>query len=126
MEEVGYGIRALEPPWWPDARWYHYEEEWDAVRAPILYTRREEAEEEARSLRHEEPEGYLELVEDRGQADADEAMDNYVPYKALWVDRETLVDKLEGSRFLCLKVDGVLRLRRDLLKELRGDENEEV
>lgn len=126
IEAVGYGDQALELPSWPLVRWWAHEEGWDKVRAPILYTKKEEAEEEARSLEDEEPEGYLDLVEKYGQADADEAWDNHLPYRALWVERETLLDKLEDSDFLCVMVDGVLKLRRDFMEELRRNEEKQA
>ena len=106
MEAVGYGIQALDVPWWPDVySWEHAEGEGrEYPIAPILYTKRELAEEEERRLRDHEPEGYLQLAENYGQATTDDALDNSLPYKALWVDRDTLLGKLEDSDFLCLMV----------------------
>jgi hypothetical protein len=124
LKAVGYGDRALEVPWWPDVLSWEHEEGPDKVRAPILYTKRELAEEKARHLEDEEVEGYLQIVEQYGQADTDEAWDNYLPYRALWVDRNMLLDKLEDSTFLCVMVDSRLRLRRDFIEELRTDEED--
>lgn len=122
---AGYGDLALEPPAWPTVFAQDVEEGWDKVHAPILYTEREKAEEAARELEAEETEGYLQLVESHGQADADDAWDNYVPFKPLWVDRSTLLDKLEDSTFLCVMVDGVLKLRQDYVEQLRAEDKEE-
>ncbi len=122
MEAIGYGDQDLEVPYWPVVHWYQHKEGWDDVRAPILYTEKEKAEEEVRSLEAREAEAYLERVERYGQADADEAWDNYLPYEALWVDRSTLLGKLEDSAFLCVMVDGSLRLRRDFIEDLRREE----
>jgi len=122
IDAVGFGDQALEPPAWPTVIHQYIEEGWDKVRAPILYTDKEKAEEAARDLESEETEGYLQLVESHGQADADEAWDNYVPFKPLWVDRGTLLGKLEDSAFLC-----VMMARRSfstpyLIEDLRRDE----
>lgn len=124
MEAVGYDSLALEPPWWPMVRPWVHEQGHEYVSAPILYTKREMAEGDRRSLEEGEPERYLQLVEDYGQERTDEAISNTPPYKDLWVDRGTLLYRLEDSTFLCVMMDGVLKLRRDLIEDLRRDEGE--
>jgi hypothetical protein len=57
MEAVGYGVQALDIPWWPSVYPWVHEEGQEYLSAPILYTKRELAEEEERSLRDHEPEG---------------------------------------------------------------------
>ena len=85
QQPVKYGAGALEAPWWLDVySWEHAEGDGrEQLVAPIIYTRKEQAEEEERRLESEEPEGYMELVERFGQADTDAAFDNYVPLRAL-------------------------------------------
>jgi hypothetical protein len=121
LQAVGYGEAALEVPWWPSVRSWEHREGREVVTAPMLYTKRERAEEEARRL-----EAYLELVEGFGQASADEALGNTPPYRALWVERETLLDKLRHSDFLCVMVDERMKLRADFLDELVRMESEDA
>jgi len=123
IELARYGERALDGHRWGAVWSYEHKEEYATkyVSAPILYTSKERAEDEARRAGDDAPEGYLQVVEEYGQEAADDAFDNYVPYKALWVDRDTLLDKLRDATFLCVMMDDTLRPRQDLIEELDED-----
>ena len=76
MEAVGYDVLSLEDAWWPTVHKWEHAEGREYVLAPILYTKRELAEKEQRSLEDHEPEDYLQLVEEYGEADTDDLLDN--------------------------------------------------
>jgi len=118
VRAAGYGDVALSVPWWPEALYWEHRNGPEYVQAPILYTDRERAKEEERRLEENEPQGYLQLVEQYGEERTNEVLDNSAPYKALWVERASLLDKLQDSVFLCVMVDGVLKLRHDFMEEL--------
>ncbi|MBV9454100.1 MAG: hypothetical protein JOZ19_08295 [Rubrobacter sp.] len=119
-DAAGYAPGALSPPWWPEAenKWVHAKGA-EYIEAPQLFTTAAAAEEECRVLERSMPEAYLQLVDRYGEADASKAFDNTVPLRAVWTDRDSLLDSLEDSDFLCLMVDGVLKLRRMFIEELR-------
>lgn len=118
--EVGYVPTALRIPWWLEVQGkYIHEEGREYVEAPPLYSTRERVEAEFREMEGGEPDDYLSLRERYGETLTDAAFDDAEPLRVLWVDRGTLLDKLEDSDFLCVMVDGVLKLRRDLMEELR-------
>ena len=71
-------------------------------------------------MKGSEPEAYLDLVERFGEADVNEAFDNTAPLRAVWVDRDTVLDGLREVEFLCVMVDDRLRLRDDLIQELQN------
>lgn len=58
-------------------------------------------------------------------AHTDEALDNTAPLRVLWIDRDSLLDKLGDSDFLCVMVDHRLKLRRDFMEELRKQREED-
>ncbi len=119
-QAAGYFPGALSQPWWTDIEnmWEHREGP-EFVAAPQLYTTRERAEEELRQINDREPEDLLNLVERHGWAATNEALDNTAPLKALWVDKDTLVEGLEDADFLCVRVDERLKLRQDFIEELK-------
>jgi hypothetical protein len=127
MVEAGYGAAALVIPWWSDVQPRLLESnEAERIYAPKLFSTRDQAEEQQRHLEDTEPEAYLELVErfeDEGLIN--EAFDNTPPLRVLWIDRDTLLDKLEDSEFLCVMVDDTLKLRRDFIQELSQEGGEE-
>jgi hypothetical protein len=120
MEAVGYGSQALESPWWPQVWSWVDRTGREYVRALILYTTREQAEEDRRRLEEFAPEDYMKLVDVYGEADVNEAFDSTAPYRTLWVDQDTLLNKLGNSDFLFVMVDGTLKPRGDFMEELRG------
>jgi hypothetical protein len=120
MDAVGYAPGLVSDEWWIDVvdRWIHDEGN-EHVEAPPLFTTKGAAEKAASETNESAPEGYLDLVEQFGEAAAGEVFDNYVPRRALWVDRDTLLESLEQARFLCVMVDDRLRLREDFMQKLR-------
>ncbi len=118
-------LRVISIPWWPEAVKHHYREANEAVDAPVIFTNREMAEAELNRINGEEPERYLQLVEEHGSADVDEALDNTAPLRVFSLGREDLLDKLEDSDFLCVDLDGRLKLRRDFVEELRKQVEQE-
>lgn len=64
----------------------------------------------------------MKLVEEYGEAEVNKAFDNTASYRTVWVDQDTLLDKLGDSDFLIVMVDGKLRLRSDFMEELRRAE----
>ncbi len=119
-EAVGYAPGALDPPWWTgiENRWEHREGP-EVVTAPQLYTTRERAEEDLRQITEREPDDLLNLVKQHGWTTVNEALDNTAPLRAMWVDRDTLVERLEDTDFLCVRVDDRLKLRQDFMEELK-------
>jgi hypothetical protein len=75
-----------------------------------------------RSLEGTDPQSYLDLMERHGEAVA-----NTSSLRVMWIDGDTLLDKLEDSDFLCVMVDRRLKVRQDFIEELkrRLEEQEE-
>ena len=123
-DEVGEGlleaVTVISIPWWTEAVKSYYREANESVDAPVIFTNRELAEAALESIKDREAEDYLRLVEEHGAADVDEALDNTAPLQIFSLDREQLLDKLEDSDFLCVDLDGRLKLRRDFVEELRS------
>ena len=71
-------------------------------------------------LKESEPEADPDLVERFGEVDVNEAFDNTPPLRAVWVDRDTILDGLREAEFLCVMVDDRLRLREDFIEELQN------
>jgi hypothetical protein len=117
MEASGYGEKALEEAEWPGVYSAVFADRGGREHlAPILYTRKELAEEELDRVQAREPEDYRQDVKQYGQAFADKAWTNRLPPRVLWVDRGTLIDKLEASHFLYVMVDGELKQRRRIMR----------
>lgn len=123
MRAVRYQPQALREPW-GSAQVYSWEHEAEGgggrSLAPIFFTTREQAEKEERELETEEAEGYLDLVGRMGEARAGNAFNNSLPYRALWVNLEMLLNKLEDADFPYVVVDGAVTLRGDFIEQLRG------
>jgi len=119
-DAAGYGPETLSIPWWPEVVKYFHEEGVERVDAPMIFTAKEAAEEARRGQEASEPGAYLALAEVEGEEEADEAFDNTPSLRTMWMDGDALLDKLGDSDFLCVMVDGRLKLRRDFAEELRG------
>jgi hypothetical protein len=104
-EEVDFGINSLDIPWWTDVLAWEREEEVEYNRIPKIFTKRDWAEAE------------------EGDEEAPGARLGSVPYEAFWVDQGTLLDKLIDADFLCVMVDGKIRLRSDFIEELYQEED---
>ena len=114
-------VIVISIPWWPEAVKRYYRKGNESVDAPFIFTTREAAEERLRQIRRREPEAYSRLVEEHGEADTEEALNNTAPLHVFSLDRENLLDKLQDSDFLCVALDGRLKLRLDLIRDLRRD-----
>ena len=109
----------LSVPWWTEViKWVH-QEGVERVDAPMLFSTLAGAGEELRDLHGAAADEYLRLVEQHGAETVNEAYENTPPMTIHFLDAEMLLDYLEDSDFLCVMVDGRLRLRQDLVEELR-------
>lgn len=115
MDEVGFAPNALSVPWWPEIqpKWVHQQDP-EYVQAPMIFSTKEEAEKVWRSLEGTDPQSYMDLMERYGWA-----VGNTSSLRVMWIDTYTLLDKLEDSDFLCVMVDHRLKLRQDLIEELK-------
>ncbi len=109
----------LSVPWWTEVYKWAHKEGVERVDAPMLFSSRGGAEEELRCLYGAAADEYLLLVEQHGEEEVNEAYENTPPTKIHSLDAEMLLDCLEDSDFLCVMVDGRMRLRQDLAEELR-------
>ena len=108
-------------PWWTEvAKWQHSEGK-EFVAAPLLFTDRQLAETHLHEFEAEEPDSHLRLNEEHGEEVLNRAWENTAPMHVFSMDREWLLDLLEDSDFLCVMVDGRLKLRQDLIVELSTD-----
>jgi hypothetical protein len=121
------GISPLSIPWWTEVIKWAHREGVEKVDAPTLFTTIEGAGEQLRALHGDAADNYLRLVELHGEEEVNEAYDNTPPTKVFEVGERMLLDYLEDSDFLCLMVDGRMKLRQDFVEELRGrlEEREE-
>jgi hypothetical protein len=84
----------------------------------MLFTTREAAEEQLREIQDAEADNYLSLVEHHGEGIINVAYNNTAPLQVFDLDESLLFGKLEDSDFLCVIVDGILKLRRDFMEEI--------
>lgn len=125
-EALGFVPSALSPPYWIEIEPRWVQELGDAtVEAPVLFTTREAAEEERRHREDTDPETYLDLVERYGEETINRAYNNTSTLRVLWMDRNTLLSKLEDADFEYVMVGGELKLRRDFMKQLRRKQEED-
>jgi hypothetical protein len=115
MEEVGFAPNAMSVPWWTEIKpeWVHQKGR-EYVRAPIIFTTKEEAEKVWRAQEGTDPQLYMDLMERY-----EWAVGNTSSLRVVWIGTDTLLDKLEDSDFLCVKVDERLKLRQDFIEELK-------
>ena len=109
--------RAVSNPWWPEACKWTYRRDVERVDAPLIFTTRERAEQVLGPLREAERHDFLErfgMIVDRA------LHHHHASLHAYGVSRDSLVEKLESADFLCVKVDGKLKLRRDFVEELKA------
>jgi hypothetical protein len=120
MEAVGYAPRALSVPWWSEVhtKW-EYHQDLEYVQAPMLFSTKQGAEEQLRSIEDSELERYRDLVDEYGEAETNRAFDNTSPLSVKWVDWYMLLDKLGDSDFPCVIVDHKLKMRQDFVEELK-------
>jgi hypothetical protein len=108
-------------PWWPEAMKYTHEEGNERVDALILFTSEEAADVQLRKTKEAEPDSYLKLVNQHDEQSVNEAYNNTAPLTIIGIGWDALADKLEDSDFLCVVVDGRMKLRQDFIEELSYD-----
>ena len=113
--------KVFSVPWWPEAMKYTHEEGNERVEAPILFTSEEAAEVQLRETEEAESDLYLKLVNQHGEQPVNKAYNNTAPLAILGISRDALADKLGDSDFLCVVVDGRMKLRQDFIEELSCD-----
>jgi hypothetical protein len=89
------------------------------VRAPVFYTAKRLAEEGLRDLENNEADAFLGLKDLVGEEVVNLAYDNTASLQVFGMAPDKMLDKLEDCDFLCVMIDGTLRLRQDLIEELR-------
>jgi hypothetical protein len=95
------------------------------VQAPRLFSTKEGAEEQLRSVEDSELERYRGLVDEYGEEETNRAFDNTSPLRVKWVDWYMLLDKLGDSDLPCVMVDHKLKLRQDFIEELKKQVEEQ-
>ena len=113
--------KVFSAPWWVEAYKYIHEEGNERVEAPMLFTSEQAAENQLSQAQEAQPELYLKLIEQHGEQRVNKAYKNTAPFTVLGINRDALADKLEDAEFLCVMVDGRIKLRQDFIEELRGD-----
>jgi hypothetical protein len=90
------------------------------VVAPMLFTAREIAEAELRTLGEGMPDAYLRAVGEYGETEVNEALDNTPELRVFEIDPWLLREHLESSALAFVIVDDRLRFAEELAEELRG------
>ena len=114
------GVSPASDPYWDGVVMFNMQGEGERVVAPMLFTTRENAEEELRVLREGMPDAYLRAVGEYGESDVNEALDNTPELRVFEIDPWLLGERLEDSHVTYAMVDDRLRLARELSEELRG------
>ena len=125
MAEVGFGPLALSDPGWPETPKGVHRQGNEYLEAPKLFSTREAAEEELLTLENNDPDAYLDLSEQHGEKQVNQAYNNTSSLRVLWIDKDTLLGKLEDVDFLSLMVDNRLKLRSNFMEELRAQLEED-
>jgi hypothetical protein len=109
--------RAVSDPWWPESCKWAYRCDVERVDAPLIFTTRERAEQALGPLREAERHDFLERLE----SIVDRTLHHYqTSLQAYGISLNSLIEKLESADFLCVRVDGELKLRRDFVEELKA------
>ena len=114
------GVAPISVPYWDGVVMFKMEAEDERVVAPMLFTKRENAEAELRVLREGMPDAYLQAVGEYGESDVNEAHDTTPELRVFEIDPWLLSEHLENSAIAYAMVDDRLRLARELSEELRG------
>ena len=115
------GVAPVSNTYWDGVVMFNMQVEGgERLAAPMLFTKREYAEAELRTLREEMPEAYLRAVDEYGESDVNEAIDNTPELRVFAMDPRLLGERLEDSHLTYAMVDDRLRLAQDLSEELRG------
>jgi hypothetical protein len=114
------GVAPVTNPYWDGVVMFDMQlEGGERLAAPMLFTTREYAEAELRTLREGMPEAYLRAVDEYGESDVNEALDNTPELGVFAMDPQLVGERLEDSPLAYAMVDDRLRLARDLSEELR-------
>jgi hypothetical protein len=123
MSETSYWYVAVGPlsvPYWPVVAMCEVEVGGELVVAPMLFTNREKAEAELQTLREGEADAYLWAIDQYGEKNMNEALDNTPEKRVFEIDPWVLGEHLKDSDLMYVMVDDRLRLARELSEELRG------
>src|SRR3712207_3152011 len=92
------GVAPVSDPYWDGVVMFNMQVEGgEHLAAPMLFTTREYAEAELRTLREEMPDAYLRAVDEYGESDVNEAMDNTPELGVFAMDPRLLGERLEDS-----------------------------
>ena len=115
------GVAPVSNPYWDGVVMFNMQlEGGERLAAPMLFTTREYAEAELRTLREGMPQAYLRAVDEYGESDVNEALDNTPELGVFEIEPRLLGEHLEYSHVTYAVVDDRLRLARTLVEELRG------
>ncbi|MCA1715999.1 MAG: hypothetical protein LC781_03770 [Actinobacteria bacterium] len=114
------GVAPVSGPYWDGVVMCEMEAEDVRVVAPMLFSTRENAEEELRVLREGEADAYIRAVIEYGESDVNEALDNTPELRVFEIDPWLLGEHLEDSAPMHVMVDGRVRFTWKLAEELRG------
>jgi hypothetical protein len=123
MGETSYWYVAVGPlsvPYWPEVAMCETEVGGERVVAPMLFTNREKAEAELQTLREGEADTYLRAVDEYGEKNMNEALNNTPEKRVFEIDPWLLGEHLKDSDLMYVMVDDRLRLASELSEELRG------
>jgi hypothetical protein len=112
---------VLSEPWWPEAVKWTHEKADEYVEPPMLFSTRAAAVAEMREIHDAEPDDYLRMEREHGGELMDRALDNTAPLRVFAIERDSFAEKLNDSDFLCVLVDGRMRLQEDFIEELMND-----
>lgn len=113
MTEHSYWYVASAPlpvPGWPEVGSYETELRGGRVVAPMLFSTQEKAEAQLRWIAEGEAEAYLRAVEELGEEDMNEALDNTPEQGVFEIGTWLLGEQLKDSYVVYVVVDDQMRL----------------
>ena len=122
MPEDSYWYLAVAPlsvPYWPEVAVYETKDSDERVVAPMLFTTQENAERELRMLNEGEADAFLRAVNEHGEKNLNEALDNTPELRVFEIDPWLLGEYLKDSDLTYVMVDNRLKLSQELSKEMR-------
>ena len=123
MPETSYWYVAVGPlsvPYWPEIAKCETEVGGDRVVAPRIFTTQKNAEAELRDFKEGEADAYLRAIDEYGERNMNEALDNTPELRVFEIDPRVLGEHLTDSDLMYVMVDDRLRLASELSEELRG------
>jgi hypothetical protein len=113
-------VTPVSDPFWEEVVMFEMEAEGLLVDAPMLFTARESAEAELRTLGEGMADAYLQAVGEYGETEVNEALDNTPELRVFEIDPWLLGEHLGNSALEFVILDDRLRLAEELAEELRG------